>query len=70
MSRMSVRVGQMPQLAGPIPAASSGAFHPAVAPEMSPKRPVSSSRARAYRARSPLCCKTCKGQGCVGKCRF
>jgi hypothetical protein len=60
MPRMEVPVGEMPQLPLGLMRSAHGSTDaekkpPFVAPKPSYKRP---------------CCKTCKGEACVGHCKF
>lgn len=61
MARLQTAMSQMPQPARASRPVPSGAFHPPSAPE-NPRQPAP--------AKPGFGCKTCKGRGCVGRCRF
>ena len=60
MPRMEVPVGEMPQTPIAVMRRSHGSFGADKKPQVAPPK-------IAYKR---PCCKTCKGDACVGRCKF
>lgn len=69
MARVQTGVGQMTQTVAPQRPVKAGALHPIPSSTNGRKRPKT-VRVFTLIAHNAIRCKTCKGLGCIGRCRF
>ena len=69
MTQLHTGLGQIAQPLVVHSQAPSGASHPTRGPA-TPRKEPKPVRILTATDRKPIGCKTCKGRGCVGRCRF